>query len=62
MVHRHMGYYLWLFIIQTARLIPHPGNSGKEERRGGERTKSPFVISVIDFNQSICIASEISHY
>ena len=61
MVHRHMGYHLWLFIIQTAHLIPHPGDSGKGERRG-ERTKSPFVISVIDFNQSICIASEITHY
>ena len=48
-------------MIQTARLIPHPGDSGKEKRMG-ERTKSPFVISVIDFNQSICIASEIAHY
>ena len=31
-----MGYYLWLFIIQTAHLIPHPEDSGKEARRGGE--------------------------
>ena len=56
-----MGYYLWLLIIQTAHLIPHPEDSGREERRG-KRTKSSFVISVIDFNQSICIASEIAHY
>ena len=32
MVHRHMGYYLWLFMIQTACLIPHPGDSGKKEK------------------------------
>ena len=60
MVHRHMGYYSWFLIIPTTHLIPHPEDSGREERRG-KRTKDPFVISVTDFNQSICIASEIAH-
>ena len=39
MVHRHMGYYLWFLIIQTVHLIPHPEDSGREERRGEKGLK-----------------------